>query len=980
MQRATCKLSLRITVLSVVAIGAFYALAAHCDETDHWSFRPLVDTAIPETRYDELAETPIDRFLFARLEQAGIEPAPPADKRTLLRRVTYDLIGLPPTTAEIDAFLTDDSPLAYERVVERLLASPRYGERWGRHWLDLARYADTKGYIYEGRESRRFFHSHVYRDWVIGALNQDLPYDQFLVQQIAGDSLATAEDRRPLAAMGFLTLGRRFAGNFYEIIDDRIDTVSRTTMGLTVSCARCHDHKFDPITSGDYYSFYSIFAGSYDKAAPLDRELPAEQAAFAEELRKRQAAYDEYIAGRTNDVLARVRARTADYLKATLDVESLPTEHEYRFLDADDINPVFVRQWHARLIRQNAEFDPLFEPFKATAYLGESQFADGFASWFSANESKLNRTIAVALTEGMPKSKVELAERIGRAFEKVNEAALATTKPLEPLPDESDEAIRQALYGPASPIHIPEGHSDELEWFFDEPTRVEMGKLQQQIEEWLVEAPAGAEYVVYLADRAKQPEPRIFENGNPAVKGEAVPRAFVQALSHCEEESFSQGSGRLALAKAIVHPKNPLTARVLVNRVWQHHFGAAFVSPPSDFGLRSEPPTHPELLDWLALRLIESGWSVKSLHRMIVLSYAYRQSSEASDAALASDPDNRLLSRMNRRRLDYEALHDSLVAVTGWIDPVVGGRSALDGSRNRRAVYAHVDRLNVPAVMKTFDVASPDAHSPERHETTIPQQALYLMNSPLLVERVRGLMARPEVAQATAAIERIEALYKIVFARQPTEKELAVGAALASAELAEPVRPPPDDWAYGMAGYDASQGKVTSFASLAEFADGAWRRQGDTARLDASGGAAAADNQLGVARRWIAPMSGAVRISGAIEHTSGEGDGVRALIVSSRVGELAAFNIKQSSADATLTNVQVQAGDVLDFVVLCRGDAAGDEFRWSPLVRREGEEVAGERNQWSAAADFRGPPPAPLTPWEKYAQVLLLTNEFAFVD
>jgi hypothetical protein len=329
--------------------------------------------------------------------------------------------------------------------------------------------------------------------------------------------------------------------------------------------------------------------------------------------------------------------------------------------------------------------------------------------------------------------------------------------------------------------------------------------------------------------------------------------------------------------------------------------------------------------------------------------------------------------------LDYEALHDSLIAVGGWLDPAVGGRPETSSGK-RRAVYAFVDRLNVPAVMRTFDVASPDAHSPERHETTIPQQALYLMNSPLLVERVRALMARPEIAEAASDEERIEALYKIVLARMPSQREREIGAALAAAGLAEAIPPPPVIWTQGVAAYDAAAGKTADFFPLVEYSDDAWRKADDGARLTAAGGASSSNRELAVVRRWVSPVSGAVRVSGTIEHSTAEGDGIRAVIVSSRAGELAAFNVKQSSAEVSLTNVQVQSGDVLDFLVFCRSDAAHDEFQWSPVVRREGELAAGERAEWSAAGDFKGPPPTPLSAWEKYAQVLLLTNEFAFVD
>ncbi len=393
-------------------------------EPTHWAFQPPRDHPLPGVRRAELVQSPIDRFILARLEKEGLAPSAKADKRTLLRRATLDLIGLPPTAEEVEAFLADDSPDAFAKVIERLLASPHYGERWGRHWLDVARYADTKGYVYTDREERRFIHSHVYRDWVIRAFNQDLPYDQFLIQQIAADQLAGPDDRQPLAALGFLTLGRRFAGNFYEIIDDRIDTLCRATLGLTVSCARCHDHKFDPIPIADYYSLYGVFSGSYDAPLPLvdQPERTAEYVAYEEELKRRQKAFDEALAAKSEETLNRVRARTAEYLAALVEVETLPTEHEYRILGADDLNPVYVRQWHAFLERPRDRFDPIFAPWLAMAKVPEKDLPSGFSEWMAEFAGQLNPRIAAALDGPPPKSKKELAQRIGRVFEQVQQA------------------------------------------------------------------------------------------------------------------------------------------------------------------------------------------------------------------------------------------------------------------------------------------------------------------------------------------------------------------------------------------------------------------------------------------------------------------------------------------------------------------------------------------------------------------------------
>ena len=523
----------------------------------HWAFQPVHEPALPAVQNGAWMKNPVDAFVLARLEAAHIPPAPPADRRTLIRRATFDLIGLPPTPAEVEDFLQDKSPDAFARVVDRLLASPRYGERWGRYWLDVARYADTKGYVFE--EDRKYPYAYVYRDWVIQALNDDMPYDKFLVDQIAADRLPNRDDGS-LAALGFLTLGRRFLNHRPDIIDDRLDVISRGMMGLTVTCDRCHNHKFDPIPQEDYYSLYGVLDSSVDKQEPL--------------------------------------------------------------------------------------------------------------------------------------------------------------------------------------------------------------------------APQSPEQAMAIEDSPTPANPHVFLRGNANNPGPAVPRQFLAVLSAASRKPFQHGSGRLEMAERIASPDNPLTARVLVNRVWLHHFGEGLVRTPSDFGMRSDPPTHPLLLDYLASRFVKEGWSLKKLHRLIMLSSTYQQSANGAAAGEKSDVENRLISRMNRRRLDFEATRDSLLAAGGDIDPKIGGPSidilAQPFSR-RRSLYGYIDRQNLPGLFRTFDLATPDTTSPQRHTTTVPQQALYLMNSPFVVEQAQRLAKRPEIANIADPAERVQRLYSLLFGRPATTEEVALG-------------------------------------------------------------------------------------------------------------------------------------------------------------------------------------------------------------
>jgi uncharacterized protein DUF1553/uncharacterized protein DUF1549/cytochrome c len=581
----------------------------------HWAFQPIRKPPVPALKNS--GATPIDHFILAKLEAKGWSPAPPAEPRVLLRRMTFDLTGLPPTLEESEEFVkayTAKPQAAVERAIDRLLASPHFGERWGRYWLDVARYADERGYVGVNVD-RVYPFAYTYRDWVIRSLNEDVPYDTFIVAQLAADQVVKGPDTRALAAMGFLTVGRRFLNNAHDVIDDRIDVVCRGFLGLTVTCARCHDHKYDPIPSRDYYSLYGVFASSREpKELPLLEPSPRspERDAFQKELQK-------------------------------------------------------LEEEKARFERENA-----------------------------------------AMKKDRPR---EFKEKI-KPFENKIKQLLATH--------------------PGAP---PRG--------------------------------------MVMVDRDEPVPPHVLLRGNPNTPGPEVPRQFLGVLAGEGRQPFKKGSGRAELAFAIAGKDNPLTARVMANRIWLHLFGAGLVRTPSDFGLRSEPPSHPELLDYLAVRFMEERWSVKKLIRQIMLSRTYQQNSDGNPDYRRADPDNFLLWKMNRRRLDFEALRDGTLAVAGRLDLTLGGHSvsltAQPFSR-RRTVYGFIDRQNLPGMFRTFDFASPDTHSPQRFTTTVPQQALFLMNSPFLIEQAKHIAARPEIASGPTE-QRLHQLYRLLYGRTPTDSE-----------------------------------------------------------------------------------------------------------------------------------------------------------------------------------------------------------------
>jgi mono/diheme cytochrome c family protein len=742
---------------------------------NHWSFRPVNRPAVPDVSANEWPRNVVDRFVLARLEAKKLAPSAEADRRTLIRRVTFDLTGLPPTPEEVDAFVNDKSPDVYERLIDRLLSSPAYGERWGRHWLDVARYADTKGYVFT--EERRFPYAYTYRDYAVRSFNEDLPYDRFVLEQLAADLLPLGEDRRPMAAMGFLTLGRRFLNNVHDVIDDRIDVTSRGLMGLTVTCARCHDHKYDPIPTRDYYSLHGVFASSTEpRELPLLERLDDSKGPtpFQTELNARQAKVDAYLKETHAELLPKFRASVGEYLVATRRGDF--TERNSRAM---------AQRWREYLNNAGKSHHPVFAPYFAFVALPSDQFATKAAEVarkVAANDDSkkpINAVVAKAFAGKAPESLADVTKRYGAIFKDVDDRwqqalkdAAAKKQPApEKLPDADAEAVRQILYGPGSPANVPLA---EIERHFNRAQRDKLTALRKQVDQWRATSPDAPPRAMILAENGTPAAARVLVRGNPGNPGVAVPRQFLEVLSP-GRKPFTKGSGRLELAQAIASKDNPLTARVMVNRLWMLHFGKGIVTTPGDFGSRGEPPTHPELLDWLATEFVESGWSVKHLHRLMLLSATYRQLSEENDKGAAIDPENSLLWRMNRRRLEFEPLRDALLAAADRLDRRIGGKAveiAASPYVPRRSIYGFIDRQNLPGVFRTFDLASPDSSTPQRHSTTVPQQALFLMNGPFAIEQAKAFAARPDVVAQKTDEAKVKRLYQIAYGRYPDADEM----------------------------------------------------------------------------------------------------------------------------------------------------------------------------------------------------------------
>lgn len=813
--------------IGVSNLSSRWAVAQDRVQETHWAYRSIEKPPVPELPDGVAASgsiTPIDHYVIRALSAANMTMSPAAGKWSLIRRATFDLTGLPPTWDQVQAFINDASPDAFAHVVDRLLSSPRYGEHWGRHWLDIARYADTHGG--GSLVASRFPYSYTYRDYVIKSFDRDLPYDRFLLEQIAADQLP-AVNPDSLAALGFLTVGRQF-GNPHDVIDDRIDVVSRGLMGLTVACARCHDHKYDDIPTADYYSFYAVFAAS---EAPNDLPIvgkPEDSPPYREyqqELARRKRVRDDFVRDQSEIMRQRLRQQVGMYLtelvKGTPEQDLSTIYLSYR---TDDMRPPVLERWRKYLATEVSAEDPVFGVWHQLSKLPAQEFAEeskktvqqmrdangevgASPEKYHQLDSPLphwNPRVLDAMTARPLASMLDVAAAYGELFATVqaewlrglNAAALEASSSSADVSDVGPEhadlnspvnrQLRYHLYAPTSPTAVSDQLAIEL---LNRPLRDHAGGLQGAVGELHLNHPGSPPRAMALVERESIPAQHVFESGMPLDRGEAVPPRFLSVLAGSHPKTFSNGRRRLELAEAIVDPSNPLTRRVAVNWVWQHHFENGIVRTPDNFGVEGERPTHPELLDYLAARLLESGWSIKQLHREIMLSATYQQAAiENSDYRLR-DPENRLLWRMPSRRLGLEAMRDAMLAVAGRLDTTMGGRPFdlfAEPFVPRRTIYGFINRDVVPAMFSTFDMADPNSCTAARPLTTVPQQALFALNSNFIFEQSSHLSKLQDIGAAANNSERISALYRHIYARQPHDGELAACVAYLESQSDEP--------------------------------------------------------------------------------------------------------------------------------------------------------------------------------------------------
>ena len=754
-------------------------------DRQYWAFKPIPQLNTPKVNNAAWVRSPVDAFVLSKLEGKGLAPAAPAEKRTLLRRVTYDLTGLPPTDKEINAFLADKSPKAFENVVERLLASPRYGERWGRHWLDVVRFADSTG----SDEDHRYPHAWRYRDYVIGALNSDMPYDRFVREQLAGDILAadpkSGTGPEGIVATGFLALGKKALAQKdlvlkqYDVVDDQIDVTGKALLGMTIACARCHDHKFDPILQKDYYGLASIYASTYSyengaKGSPVETPLVAmaEYTAFYE---KWQAIQN--LDGKANKILdldknaqgwrKKNQEQMTAYMLAAYEVYGKGRAVAEVAKDGK-LDALLLQKWIGYL---SDRARPELARWRATDDATRAAVAGESAADFKRSSTQLDQDMSwwVQARRQFPKSgKVAGPRPVVNAEQNPFFVAVSVKsdgplyrteqQQIATLTAEKQEALRKTL--------------------------AERAELERN-------APTKEIPMACAVKEGKVVDQPLFVRGNHESPGEIVPKSFMRVIAGDNPPAkLESGSGRLDLANWLTSPQHPLTARVMANRIWQGHFSDGLVRTPDNFGRLGELPTHPELLDYLARAFIDSGWSMKRMHRLIVLSNTYQMSGQASEAVVEQDPENRLLAHFPKRRLTIEEIRDSVLAFGGALDVKMGGTldngvgtdgetsadriSMSPDKTDRRSVYLPMRRSNLPSLFSLYDFVDATTPTGKRDSSMVATQALFLMNS-TFVQRNADALAKAVISKESNDRQRLDAAYLTVLARpaSPAEADLA---------------------------------------------------------------------------------------------------------------------------------------------------------------------------------------------------------------
>lgn len=835
------------------------------EDREWWAYQPLTRPEVNLKSHPRVRNE-IDALLTQAMPE-GLSLSPDADRLTLMKRVYFDLTGLPPTPAEIHEFLNDDRSEAYEQLIEKLLASPHYGERWGRHWLDIAGYADSEGRT--NTDAPRAW-AWRYRDYVIKSLNDNKPFDRFLHEQLAGDELAgtrsgdlTPEQIDLLTATGFLRMAADGTGSGdnseearNQVVADTVKIVTSSLLGMSFACAQCHDHRYDPISHTDYFALRAVFDPALDwknwKTPPqrlvsLYTQADREQAAAIEEEAK--------------TVIAERDAKQAEYM-------------------------------------------------------------------------------AAALTQELEKYEQPLRDELRTAYE-------------TPAKDRSEE--QKALLAKHPSVNITPG----VLYQYNQAAADDLKKYADKIAEIRSRKPAEEFLRVLMEPAGHAPETKLFYRGDYRQPKQTVLPAAPAVL--CPEEAFVQfpldnpdlptTGRRLAFAKWLTSESNPITSRVLVNRIWMHYFGRGIVASPAEFGKLGTTPTHPELLDWLATEFLQQNWDLKQLHRTILLSTAYRQSSRYAAEMADFDPDNRFYWRKPVKRLEAEIVRDRVLATAGRLDQTLFGKpipvkedetgqAVVDGENRRRSLYIQQRRSQPVAMLQAFDAPVMETNCEIRPSSTVATQSLMLMNGDFMLQQSRLFAERVMQADDLA--------------------ELPSGV---RAQLPAILPPAPPVWQFGYGSFNPETSRTAAFTPLPHYEGNTW--QGGAQRpdptigwvlLNASGGHTGTNPDHAAIRRWTSPQAGTLQITGRLHHPSENGDGVRGRIVGSESGLLGEWIVKHGEAATTVEGIALIAGETIDFITDCYGDVNSDSFNWTVELTLTGDGFGPLH--WKSQEGFRGPVPA----------------------
>ena len=766
-----------------------------------WSYQPLKATPVPTVQNTAWAKTEIDRFILARLEKDNLKPVRAADKRTLLRRSTLDLTGIPPTPEEIDAFEKDTTPDAFAKVIDRLLASPHYGERWGRLWLDVARFGedDYRSLDPMGRGLNPYPNAYLYRDWVINAFNNDLPYDQFVKAQLAADMMDNKVKVKMLPALGFLGQGPWYYDNGAVEVTraderhDRVDVVTRGFLGMTVACARCHDHKYDPIPTKDYYSLAGVFASTrYNEYPQMPKDLVADYDAKEKAIEQKDKLYGDIQRSESTELAETLALQTSKYMQAVWRVQGEPKEQVSKVVEDGKLDYELFERW-AKFTTKAPKFYPDLKKWQAMIKRGGTapeakKLADAFQATVVAlmmEKREMKDVNAVIVAKSLPETN-KPKERKNRPSDFVTNDDFCpgcglelTSLPLERM-NLWTEVFQRDLSDGEDPMQNFRNFKPGLLAFrgwglerqISPEKRAYLETLKSDTEAARKELPPKYPFVHGVSDEPKPVDLPVSKRGNPYTLGDVQQRHFLSILVDGRPEPFQHGSGRMELAEAIV--RQPLAMRVYVNRMWKGHFGTGIVDSPSNFGFAGERPTNPELLEYLAKRFTDEGMSAKKMHREIMLSSVYQLSADNDPVSYAKDSGNRLYWRANHHRMDAEEIRDSLLSVSGTLEPKLFGPSKeLTPDLTRRTVYGKVSRYHLDEYLALFDFPSPAISAEKRFSTNVPLQRLFFMNSDFVQQQ--GELIAKRVADEPTNADRIKKTYRIVFGRTPTDAELTAG-------------------------------------------------------------------------------------------------------------------------------------------------------------------------------------------------------------